>query len=341
MPDSEHMALIFHDVSSDWNGQVGEIAIAAGKLHRITNDLNSYSNLTLSITKDGKQLVAIQITPESGLYTMSSDPNGSANAKQIDNHGDRGVGWLPDGRLVAMDYDSHISVMNADGSNRTIVYQEHLPMSGMSVCHDGNSVLFSMPNKQSKAINVWRLDMQSNTASVLTNGTVDQNVACAPDSKSFLYTTLVKGKSLLMTMPISGGQPKQIGDKVIEFGTYSPDAQQIAAFAVAGSGVNFRTMIEILPAQGGLPVKTFAPIRSISSPFQYAEDGHSLYYPVTAKGVSNMVSQPIGVETVMPMTAFTDLLIYGYDYDWKNKRVAITRGRANTDVVLLTQQQGQ
>jgi len=341
MPDSEHLVLIFHDVSSDWNGQVGEIAIAAGKLHRITNDLNSYSNLTLGVTKDGKQLVAIQITPESSLYTMSSDPNGSANAKQIDNHGDKSVGWLPDGRLVVMDYDSHISVMNADGSNRSIVYQEHLPLFGLSVCHDGSSVLFSMPNKQNKSINVWRLDLQSSTATVLTNGTVDQNAICAPDSKSFLYTTLVKGKSLLMTMPISGGQPRQIGDKVVEFATFSPDGQQIAAFAVAGNGVNFRAMIEILPVQGGLPVKTFAPLRSISSTFQYSSDGHSLYYPVTAKGVSNVVSQPIGVETVMPMTTFTDLLIYGYDYDWKNKRVAITRGRANTDVVLLTQQQGQ
>ena len=118
-------------MSSDWNGQVGEIAIAAGKLHRITNDLNSYSNLTLGVTKDGKQLVAIQITPQAAIYTMSSDANGSANAKEIDNHGDIGVGWLPDGRLVAMDYDGHISVMNADGSNRSILYQEHLPMSGL------------------------------------------------------------------------------------------------------------------------------------------------------------------------------------------------------------------
>ncbi len=339
MPDSEHMVFIFHDVSSDWNGQVGEIAITAGKLHRITNDLNSYSNLTLGVTKDGKQLVAIQITPQSSLYTMSSDPNGSANAKEIDNHEDRSVAWLPDGRLVTMDYDSHIAVMNADGSNRTIVYQEHLPMFGLSVCPDGQNVLFSMPNKQNKAINVWRLDLQSGTASVLTSGTVDQNAVCAPDSKSFLYTTLVKGKSLLMTMPMTGGKPKQIGDKIVEFATYSPDGQQIAAFAVAGAGVNFRTMIEIIPVQGGLPVKTFSPIRSISSTYQYSADGHSLYYPVTAKGVSNMVSQPIGVETVMPMTNFTDLLIYGYDYDWKNKRVAIARGRSNTDVVLLTQQQ--
>ena len=57
--------------------------------------------------------------------------------------------------------------------------------------------------------------------------------------------------------------------------------------------------------------------------------------------MSNIVSQPIGTETVMPMTNFDDLLIYGYDYDWKNKRLAIARGRSNTDVVLLTQQQVQ
>ena len=73
LPDSEHLVFIFHDASSDWNGQVGEVAIAAGKLHRITNDLNSYSNLTLGITRDGKQLVAIQITPQAGVYIMSSD----------------------------------------------------------------------------------------------------------------------------------------------------------------------------------------------------------------------------------------------------------------------------
>ena len=341
MPDSEHMVLIFHDVSSDWNGQVGEIAIAAGKLHRITNDLNSYSNLTLGVTKDGKQLVAIQITPQASIYTMSSEPNGSAKAQEVDNHDDRGVGWLPDGRLVALDYDSHISVMNADGSNRNIVYQEHLPMSGFSVCHDGSGVLFSMPNKQSKAINVWRLDLQSGTATALTNGAIDQNAVCSPDSKSFLYTTLVKGKSLLMAMPMSGGQPRQLSDKVVEFATYSPDGQQIAAFTVAGAGVNFHSMIEILPVQGGLPVKTFPPLPAISSLFQYSADAKSLYYPVTAKGVSNIVSQPIGVQTIMPMTNFNDLLIYGYDYDWKNKRLAVARGRANTDVVLLTQQQVQ
>ena len=80
---------------------------------------------------------------------------------------------------------------------------------------------------------------------------------------------------------------------------------------------------------------------AISNFFQYSPDGQALYYPVTLKGVSNIILQPIGTRTVTQMTGFNDLLIYHYDYDWKNKQLAVTRGRNNTDVVLLTQQQAQ
>jgi len=341
MPDNEHLVLIFHDVSSDWNGQVGEIAIAAGKLHRITNDLNSYSQYTLGMTKDGKQLVAVQVIPQAGIYTMSSERNASEQPQEIDNHGDTGVGWLPDGRLVTIDYDGHIATMNADGSNRTLIFQEHLPMGGLSVCPDGANALFFMPNKESKAINIWRLNLQSGAASAITSGKVDQNAACAPDSKSFLYTSFDKGRKLLMEMPVSGGTAKQLTNAVTDFAVFSPDGQQIAALTTEGTGVSFRAMISILPAQGGLAVKSFPPLPTISNFFQYSGDGQSLYYPVTIKGVSNIVMQPIGTKDVTQMTGFNELSIYGYSYDWKNKRLAVARGRNNTDVVLLTQQQAQ
>ncbi len=341
MPDGQHLVIIFHDMSSDWNGQIGEIAIDAGKLHRITNDLNSYSNLTLGMTKDGEQLVAVQITPLSGVYTMSADPGNTAAAVQVDSHGEIGVGWLPDGRLVTMDYNGHIATMNSDGSNRSIIYQEQLPMGGLSVCHDGANALFWMPNKQTKAINVWRIDLQSGAVTDMTKGNVDQNPVCAPDSKSFLYSSLQKGKKMLMSMPISGGEAKQLTDKFIEAGAYSPDGKQIAVITAEGTGVTFKAVIAILPASGGLPVKVFAPARSISNAFQYSGDGQALYYPVSEKGVSNMVMQPIGSTTVSPMTSFDNLTIFGYDYDWKNRKLALARGHSDTDVVLLTQQQAQ
>ena len=338
MPDNKHLLVIFHDISSDWNGQVGEVAIAAGQLHRITNDLNAYSNLTLAVTSDGKQLIAVQITPEAGVFTMASDGN-PASLKQIDDHQDVGVRWLPDGRLITMDYEGHIAVMNADGSGRAIVYQQHLPMNGLSVCSDGQHALFNMPSQQTKAINIWRLDVQSGSVTALTKGKIDQNPACAPDSKSFLYTTFDRGKQVLMEMPLDGGQPKQLSQRLLEFAVFSPDGQQIAGLVVEGTGVNSIPAVGIFPRQGGLPVKTFPTARSIVGYFQYSADGQSLFYPVAEHGVSNLVMQAIGSNTATPQTHFDKYTIYGYDYDWKNKRLAVARGRNNNDVVLLTQQQ--
>ena len=339
MPDGRHLLLIFHDITSEWNGQVGGVSLSGQKLHRITNDLSSYSNLTLAVTKDGKQLIAVQNTPDSGVYTMNLDAGGNSAPKQVDNHGDINVSWLPDGRLITLDYDGHISVMNADGSNRNVIYQQNLPMQSLTVCPDGGHAFFIMPNPGTKALNVFRLDLQSGNVAAVTNGKVDQNPVCSPDSKMLLYTKLEQGRQLLMEMPAAGGEAKQVSDKVINIAAFSPDGTQIAVLAIEGQGASAKGMIEILPAQGGLPVKGFPTSRYISGFFQYSADGQSLYYPVTEKGVSNLLMQPLTGGPPTLATNFDSLHLYGYDYDWKHKRLVMARGRTNSDVVLITSSQ--
>ena len=88
-------------------------------------------------------------------------------------------------------------------------------------------------------------------------------------------------------------------------------------------------------------MKSFPLERAISNRMQYSADGQSLYYPITQKGVSNMVKQQVGSNGSTLVTNFDDLTIYGYSYDWKNQKLALARGRNNYDIVLLTQQQGQ
>jgi eukaryotic-like serine/threonine-protein kinase len=338
MPDGKHLILIFHDVTSDWNGQIGEISLSGRTLHRITNDLSSYSNLTLGVTKDGQQLIAIQNTPDAGVYTLRSDADANSLAKQVDNHGDINVGWLPDGRLITLDYDGHISIMNGDGTSRSVIYQQNLPMQGLTVCPDGAHAFFYMPNQSTKAINIFRLDVQSGTATALTSGKVEQNPVCSPDSKFVLYSKLENGRQVLMEIPVGGGEAKQLSDKLVNFGAISPIGKQIATLTLEGQGANTKPMIEILPSQGGLPVKSFPPSRFISGLFQYSADGESLYYPITEKGVSNILMQPIAGGPPSLVTNFDDLFLYGYNYDWKNKKLAVARGRTNSDVVLITQQ---
>ena len=338
MPDGQHLLLIFHDISSEWNGQVGEISVSSGKLHRITNDLNSYSQRTLSVTSDGKQLVAIQVTPEGSIYTLSSEPNSGGNPVAIDNHNEIDVGWLPDGRLLAMTRDGQIATMKADGSDRNVIFQEHQPMGSLSVCPDGQRAIFVMANKDTRAINVWNLDLQSGKASPLTNGKVDQNPVCSPDSKFFVYSGFVNGRQMMMEKQFAGGEPKQLSDKLIQLAAISPDAKQITMLTVVGNGINFHQAFDVIPAQGGLPIKSFPSSPFLSSVVRYSPDGEALYYAVTVKGVSNLVMQPIGSANVTPVTNFTDLNITGYDYDWKNKKLAVARGNSNLDLVLIKQQ---
>src|SRR5271165_5835415 len=217
MPDGRHLLLIFHDITSEWNGQVGGVSLSGQKLHRITNDLSSYSNLTLAVTKDGKQLIAVQNTPDSGVYTMNLDAGGNSAPRQVDNHGDINVSWLPDGRLLTLDYDGHISVMNADGSNRNVIYQQNLPMQVLTVCPDGAYAFFNMPNRETKALNIFRLDLQNNTVAAVTKGKLDQIPVCSPDSKVVLYSVLERGRGVLMELPVAGGESKQLSDRLINF----------------------------------------------------------------------------------------------------------------------------
>ena len=135
--------------------------------------------------------------------------------------------------------------------------------------------------------------------------------------------------------------PVEITNQPVEYGIFSPDKQQIAALTFEGTGINTHPAIAIFPSQGGMPVKTFAVQRTMSGFMEYSPDGKALFYPVTERGVANLVMQPVGLTNVIQQTHFDKYGIYGYDYDWKNKRLAVSRGRNNNDVVLLTQSQGQ
>ena len=339
-PDGHTILTVFRDMTTKWDGQIGEVDLSSGKFRRITNDLNNYSGKSLAITRDSRQLVAIQSLPNNSLYVMSTEPN-SGVPQPIDTHGDVSVGWLTATRLLVLDLDGHISTINADGSNRSVIFQSDLPIFGMGTCPDGKQALFVKPTKQTKALNLYRLNIDGGRTAQLTNGKLDQSPVCSPDNKYFLYTSVVNGKKLLMRTSLEGGESRQMWDDFVESAAISPDGQQIALLTVRGNGVQTRLVIKVIPANGGAPMKTFEPNQQISGTIQYSEDGGAVYYPINEKGVTNLVRQSVDGGPPAQVTSFKDLATYGYAYNWPDKKLAIIRGRVNSDVVVLTQQAGQ
>jgi Tol biopolymer transport system component len=96
--------------------QVWHIALKTGSATRITNDLNNYSDLTM--TADSSKLAAVQVDAVSNIWVA---PEADASrARQIGSE----VGWIqeaawtPDGRIVYRSNaggSADIWVMNADG----------------------------------------------------------------------------------------------------------------------------------------------------------------------------------------------------------------------------------
>ncbi len=338
LPDSRTLAMIFQDVTTNWDGQVGEVSARNGQFRRITNDLNNYSSATLAATSDAKELVAVQSAPTVGIYTLSSEPNASGTPTLVENREDVNVGWTSDGKLVALDWEGHIVSMNADGSNRAVIFSDRLFMTGLSVCQDGRHVLFSTPNKETKGISVFLLDLQAGTTKPITFGKVDANAFCSPDSSFFLYTILENGKKLLMRQPLNGGEAKQIFPDFVQFASLTADGKTAAVLTLEGKGVDTKTIIKLIDANGGPPIKTIHPRTSIAGLMTFSPDGNYLYYPVNEHGVSNLVKQSIDGGDAVPVTNFDELVIYDYSYDWNNKKLAVTRGRSNSDAVLIKDQ---
>ena len=100
--------------------QLWHLSYPGGEARRITHDLNSY--LDLSITADSKTLVAAQRDFTASI-SIAPDLN-SDNARQItsgNNDGGGGLAWTPDGRIVYVSTASgntEIWIMNRDGTGQ-------------------------------------------------------------------------------------------------------------------------------------------------------------------------------------------------------------------------------
>ena len=340
-PDGRYVFVNYRDATTRWQGQLGMVAVGSGAFRRITNDLNNYSDRSLAITRDGKELVAIQGQPDIGLYVMPAPPQaaGQSPGPIADTRGAICVDWLKDGRLLLSDSEGRVATIDADGSNRNDIFQT--PIVAMSLCRQTDQILLSMPEKGTASIGIYRMDVANPRPLAVTHGKLDENVACSPDGKFLVYTSLINGKQLAMRAPIDGGEPRQLLDDFVLSLAISPDGQQIALTTVQGAGAQATGVIKVIPSSGGAPIKSIPAFKALTGELAYSADGKAVYYPVTEKGVANLFRQSLVGGAPTRVTDFRDLGIYGYAFDWTNNRLAITRGKLNSDVVVITEQAAQ
>jgi TolB protein len=138
--------------------QIWHLSYPDGKARRITNDLNGY--LGLSVTVDSNTLAALQVEIVSHIWIA---PDGDASrAKQITSGTALYVSpsWTPDGKLVYLSDASgnpDLWIMEPDGSNQKQLTFNVGGNFRPTVSPDGRYVVFM--SDRTGGTNIWRMDI--------------------------------------------------------------------------------------------------------------------------------------------------------------------------------------
>ena len=311
--------------------KIWHISYPSGNAQRFTNDLNSYT--TISVTADSNTLAAAQTQILGNLWLASlNDP---ARISQITTGSNLAnfPSWTPDGKVVyALSSGDNTDLYIGDPREGTS--KQLTAGSGNNdypvVSPDGRYIVFS--SDRSGVLGLWRIDIDGANPKQLTNQT-STKANFAPDGRTIAYMSSTNSHTI-STISIDGGEPRQLTRNPSGHPVFSPDGTRIACLYSEKQDTQFR--IAIIPATGGPPIKIFSLPSGFSFPFRWTQDGKAIMYALRRRGVANLWMQAVEGGEPKQLTNFTSYIILSYDLSRDGKNLVFSRGTRSSDVVLFS-----
>jgi eukaryotic-like serine/threonine-protein kinase len=321
--------------------QIWQLSYPGGQLSRVTNDLDTYSSV--SLTADSHMLFAVQNNLLSNLCIMARTESGRAQPITFGRgkrEGYDGLAWLSDNRIA---YSSSASgnpevwAVDADGSHPKQLTQsaDFGTLVDVRSCAQGRYLLTA-----SLRPGIWRFDADGGNPKQLTTFDFDFYPSCSPDGKWVVFASLRSGStSTIWKVSIDGGEPQKLTDFASELPDVSPDGKWIVSSVEPEPG---KPKFMLIPFQGGQATKIFNPASAapagVFREVFWSRDGRELTYVDTRNGVSNLWSQPVDGGPPRQLTGFKSGLIFRFAWSPDGKRAALACGSQTSDVVLLKDQ---
>ncbi|MEP6743691.1 MAG: protein kinase [bacterium] len=315
--------------------QVWQVSYPGGEARRITHDLNSY--LDLSITADSKTLVAAQRDFTAGIsISPDANPNHARQVTSGHNDGGGGLAWTPDDRIVYVSTASgntEIWIMNQDGTGQKQLTNDSYLKYSPTVPPNGRYAVFV---SQSGGVHLWRIDLDGNNPVQLTNGNFDNNPRISLDGQWVVYSSYTSGKQLLWKVAISGGAPTQLSEVFATEPDISPDGKFVACFA--NDVQTGKLVLLVLPFAGGPAVRTLPlpPTASWDSGPRWTPDGRALTYVDRRGETMNLWLQPLTGGPAQQISNFTQGGVFRREWSHDGKQVAIVRVTSTSDAVIIS-----
>lgn len=302
-----------------------------GGLRRISNDLNSYSGL--SLTADSTRLLCVEKQTVSAIWVLAG--KNLENLRQIRNGTDLetdsgGIAWTPEGKLI---FPSRVGdavdlwMIGPDGSNARQLTEQGDNNDQPAVSSDGHTIIFVA--HKNGVFNLWRMTVDGSSLQQLTSGNSDDHPQISPDGDWVVFVSRRTGKPTLWKIRADGKNEVQLTTDYGHTPVISPDGKFIA-FNHLDAAQHFQAAI--MSFAGGRPLKTLG----VAAPWtvRWTPDGRGLTFRQSGDNFSNVWRQPLNGGKPTRLTHFTDQEIS--DYAWsKNGDLALMRKKSLNDVVLL------
>jgi TolB protein len=172
------------------------------------------------------------------------------------------------------------------------------------------------------------MDPDGSALQQVTSGTGELHSDCSPDGKWAAYVQLNVNDPKLWKVPLEGGKAVQLSEETGMYPAISPDGKSIASAYFSGN----KRGIAIRPIDSGKPAQYLdLPATQV----RWSPDGQSLLFEKEEAGVSNIWLQPLPGGAPRKLTNFKAQRIFSFDLSRDGKRLAMSRGAVNNDVVMI------
>jgi serine/threonine protein kinase len=326
LPDGKSLVVPM-ELPTENRVQLWIVSYPSGERRRFTNDLSDYGQI-IDMTRDAQMLVALEQRQTSHIWIV---PQGrTAQAKQITfgETRDSGLGPGPAGKLLVRSHGTDVILMNADGSQRTLLVPGARNFISLSSCGD-QYVLFE--NHTGNTIELMRTDADGSNPTKLAQDVLSSD--CSPDGKWALYSS----ERTLYRVSLAGGPPTEIVtvSHGAADGMISPDGELIAYGYLEGSPVAV-SKIAVALAAGGAPLHVFVEPTGGVDKLRWSPNGKGVQYLLTRNGASNVWEQPLTGGPLHQVTNFISGRIFDFAWSRDGKQLFLAKGENTSDVILIS-----
>ena len=348
LPDGANLIIVARENQKFY--QLWRAAFPSGKLQRLTNDFSIY--LGVSLSADGKSLLASQHTTYSHIWTALADNLG--NPRQItfgnqNRDGLNGITWTPDGNII---YVSRIigdldlwMLRPRDDSRQRLTENAGVANLNPEATSDGKYIFFN--STRNNGSHVWRIAMDGANATQITFSETDTEhyPVVSPDNKTLYYVQKSPKASAIWRKSLVDGKSECLTelDKVVpnNFLALSPDGRFLAFQNLLdyreSETAKQTVQIGVISTAENAGAPRFFNINASRGAVSWTADSKAFDYVENTSEGAKIWRQALDSNISLQLTLnLPKDRIFNFAWSPDGKNLAMARGQELNDAMLIT-----